>query len=56
MLESISAMLQDAERRSAKDKSMQLWLKWLKHAAVDISDMLEDYQDITDELKAKVRT
>jgi ABC-type transporter Mla subunit MlaD len=56
VLESISAALQDAERRSAKEKLVQLWLKRLKNAALDISDMLEDYQDTSDGLAAKVRT
>nr|TKW02632.1 hypothetical protein SEVIR_8G252800v2 [Setaria viridis] len=40
-LEAISAALQDVERRSAKEKL----LKRLKHAALDIADMLQDYQD-----------
>ncbi|CAL4990675.1 unnamed protein product [Urochloa decumbens] len=53
VLESISAALQDAERRSAKDKLVQLWLKRLKKAALDISDMLEDYQDTSERLTAK---
>jgi hypothetical protein len=55
VLESISAALQDAERRSATEKVVQLWLKRLKHAALDISDMLEDYQDTSNRLTAKVR-
>ncbi|CAN6373670.1 unnamed protein product [Urochloa humidicola] len=54
MLESISAALQDAERRSVKEKSVQLWLKRLRHAAIDISDLLEDYQDTSERLTAKV--
>ncbi|CAO2200288.1 unnamed protein product [Urochloa humidicola] len=54
VLESISAALHDAERRSAKEKMVQLWLKRLKHAAMDISDMLQDYQDTSDRLTAKV--
>ncbi|CAN6373678.1 unnamed protein product [Urochloa humidicola] len=54
VLESISAALEDAEKRSAKEKSVQLWLKRLKHAAIDISDMLQDYQDTSDQLTAKV--
>jgi hypothetical protein len=56
VLESISAALQDVKRRSAKEKLVQLWLKRLKHAALDISHMLEDYQDNSGELKAKVPT
>ncbi|CAN6226800.1 unnamed protein product [Urochloa humidicola] len=54
VLESISAALQDAEKRSAKEKLVQLWLKRLKRAALDISDMLEDYQDTSDRLTAKI--
>ena len=50
-----TAALQDAERRSVKDKLVQLWLKRLKNAALDISDMMEDYQDTNDRLTAKVR-
>nr|XP_034606517.1 putative disease resistance protein RGA1 isoform X1 [Setaria viridis] len=53
VLEAISAALQDAERRSAKEKLVQLWLKRLKHAALDIADMLEDYQDSSNRLTAK---
>jgi len=45
VLESISAALQDAERRSVKEKLVQLWLKRLKNAALNISDMMEDYQE-----------
>ena len=52
VLESISAALQDAERRSVKEKSVQLWLKRLKNAAFDISDLLDDYQDTSDRLTA----
>ena len=55
VLESISAALQDAERRSVKEKLVQLWLKQLKNTALDISDMIEDYQDTSDRLTAKVR-
>ncbi|CAN6221583.1 unnamed protein product [Urochloa humidicola] len=53
VLESISAALQDAERRSVKEQLVQLWLKRLKNAALDISDMLQDYQDSSDQLTAK---
>lgn len=54
-LETISAVLADAERQSVKDELVRLWLKRLKHAAIDISDMLEDYQDTGDQASAKVR-
>jgi hypothetical protein len=46
--------MHDAERRSAKERSVQLWLKRLKHAASEISDLLEDYQDTSERLTAKV--
>nr|XP_034599032.1 disease resistance protein RGA2-like isoform X1 [Setaria viridis] len=43
-LESMAAVLKDAERRSIWEDSVQLWLKRLKHAALDISDMLDQVQ------------
>lgn len=56
VLETISAVLEDAESRSVKEKLVRLWLKRLKDVALDISDMLEDYQDIRDQpTAAKVR-
>ncbi|WVZ50136.1 hypothetical protein U9M48_001422 [Paspalum notatum var. saurae] len=48
-LETISAVLEDAEKRSVRESSVRLWLKRLKDAALDISDILEDYQDISDQ-------
>jgi hypothetical protein len=54
VLESISAALEDAEKRSVKEKLVQRWLKRLKNAALDISDMVEDYQDTSDRVTAKV--
>jgi hypothetical protein len=54
-MESMNAVFKDAEKRSIKKESAQerLWLKRLKHAALDISDMMDDYQDI--EATPKVR-
>uniref|UniRef100_A0A0D9WES7 NB-ARC domain-containing protein n=1 Tax=Leersia perrieri TaxID=77586 RepID=A0A0D9WES7_9ORYZ len=43
-LESVRALLRDAERRSAREEAVRLWLKRLKNAAYDISDMLDDFQ------------
>ncbi|CAO2146160.1 unnamed protein product [Urochloa humidicola] len=44
-LESIEAVLQDAERRCFNDeKTVQLWLKRLRDAAEDITDMLDVYE------------
>uniref|UniRef100_A0A0D3GY52 Uncharacterized protein n=1 Tax=Oryza barthii TaxID=65489 RepID=A0A0D3GY52_9ORYZ len=45
MLESMAAVLKDAERRSVTEESVLLWLKRLKNAAYDISDMLDEFQD-----------
>lgn len=55
VLETISAALEDAERRSVKEKVVQLWLKRLKDVSLDISDVLEDYQDTRDQATAMVR-
>ncbi|CAN6226798.1 unnamed protein product [Urochloa humidicola] len=49
-LEYISAALQDAERRSVREKVVLVWLNRLKDAAWYISDMLEDYQDTSDQV------
>jgi hypothetical protein len=43
-LESVEAVLSDAERRSITDNSALLWLKRLKDAMHDISDMLDDFE------------
>ena len=48
-LETISAALEDAERQSVQEKSVRLWLKRLKDAALDMTDILEDYQDTRDQ-------
>jgi len=56
VFETISAVLEDAERRSVKEKLVQLWLKRLKDVALDISDLLEDCQDTSDQANAKVRS
>ncbi|CAL5011520.1 unnamed protein product [Urochloa decumbens] len=45
MLESMGAALKDAGRRSVREESVKLWLKRLKNAAYDISDMLDQFQD-----------
>jgi hypothetical protein len=41
-LESMEAALEDAEKRSIKEKEVRLWLKRLKNAALDISDMIDE--------------
>ncbi|KAM0917316.1 hypothetical protein ACQ4PT_009596 [Festuca glaucescens] len=43
-LESVEAVLSDAETRSVTDKSALLWLKRLKDAMYDISSMLDDFE------------
>jgi hypothetical protein len=47
-LESVEAVLCDAETRSVTDNSALLWLKRLKDAMYDISDMLDDFEADTD--------
>ncbi|TVU19686.1 hypothetical protein EJB05_35851, partial [Eragrostis curvula] len=44
-MESIAAVVKDAEQQSVRKEkeSMRLWLKRLKHAALDISDMMDKY-------------
>jgi hypothetical protein len=43
-LESINAVLADAEKRSINDEVVRLWLKRLKQAAYEISDMFDEFQ------------
>jgi hypothetical protein len=43
-LESVSAVLRDAERKSIENSSVQLWLRRLKNAMYDISDMLDEFE------------
>ncbi|GJN03569.1 hypothetical protein PR202_ga21025 [Eleusine coracana subsp. coracana] len=47
-LETLGAVLQDAEMRSIKEKEVRLWLKRLKAATYDISDMLDDFDASTE--------
>ncbi|KAM0917320.1 hypothetical protein ACQ4PT_009597 [Festuca glaucescens] len=47
-LESVEAVLSDAETRSVTDNSALLWLKRLKDAMYDISDMIDDFEADTD--------
>lgn len=41
----LDAVLRDAERRSITEETVKLWLKELKKAANEISDMLDDFRD-----------
>jgi enamine deaminase RidA (YjgF/YER057c/UK114 family) len=58
-LESVDAVLEDAERRSITDKSTRLWLKRLKDVMYVISDMIDEFeadtQAITQPSARKVR-
>ncbi|KAL6638409.1 hypothetical protein ACP70R_023904 [Stipagrostis hirtigluma subsp. patula] len=42
-MESIKAVLGEAERRAIQDASTELWLKRLVHASHDISDLLDEF-------------
>ena len=44
MMESIGAVLEDAERQSLTDKTVQLWLQRLTRASYDIADMFDEFQ------------
>lgn len=43
-LETIEAFLKDSERRSIKEKSVRLWLRRLKNAMYNISDMIDGFE------------
>lgn len=43
-LKFVEAGIRDTERRSVKDEVARLWLKRLKKAAYDISDMFEEFE------------
>jgi hypothetical protein len=43
-LESIEALMGDAERRSIEEKSVQLWLNRLTTASYDISDIFDELE------------
>ncbi|KAF0912141.1 hypothetical protein E2562_013031 [Oryza meyeriana var. granulata] len=47
-LKSMEAVLKDAEGRSVKDEHVRLWLKRLKNVALDISDMLDEFDTHND--------
>jgi methyl-accepting chemotaxis protein len=44
-MESIAAVLKDAEKQSVQTEQGRLWLKRLKNTAQGISDMMDNYQD-----------
>lgn len=43
-LQDIQAVLEDAERQSIEDKSVQLWLERLTRVSYDICDMFEEFE------------
>lgn len=43
-LESVEAVLKDAERRSIQDASVRLWLRRLTDAMYGISDMFDKFE------------
>jgi len=55
-LESMAAVLKYAERRSIREDSVRLWLKRLKNAALDISDMLDEFEVNSKLTHGKVRS
>ncbi|KAJ1279815.1 hypothetical protein BS78_04G184800 [Paspalum vaginatum] len=42
----VQAVLRDAERRSVKEEAVGLWLKMLKNAAYDISDIFDELDEV----------
>jgi hypothetical protein len=54
LLESVEAVLMDAERRSIKDLTVLLWLDRLKNAMYDISNMIDEFEANTKPASRKV--
>ncbi|CAO2189401.1 unnamed protein product [Urochloa humidicola] len=54
MLESVAAVLEDADRQSIEDRGVQLFLKRLKNAMYDISDMLDELEGDTQPAERKM--
>uniref|UniRef100_A0A453HKW9 Disease resistance protein RGA3 n=1 Tax=Aegilops tauschii subsp. strangulata TaxID=200361 RepID=A0A453HKW9_AEGTS len=44
LLESVEAVLKDAERRSIKDAAVRLWLERLKNSMYDISNVIDEFE------------
>uniref|UniRef100_A0A0E0BGM6 AAA+ ATPase domain-containing protein n=1 Tax=Oryza glumipatula TaxID=40148 RepID=A0A0E0BGM6_9ORYZ len=53
-LESVEALLSDAERQSIDRESVRLWLKRLKHCSYDIADVLDEAEAITNPTAGKI--
>ncbi|KAL9459559.1 hypothetical protein AB3S75_002876 [Citrus x aurantiifolia] len=51
-LRAIQAVLNDAEQRQVKEKSVRLWLDQLKEASYDMEDVLDEW--ITARLKLRI--
>jgi hypothetical protein len=54
LLESVAAVLVDAERRSIKDAAVRLWLDRLKNAMYDISNLIDEFEANTKPASRKV--
>jgi len=54
MLESVAAVMKDAERQSIEEREAQLWLKRLKDAMYGISDMLDEFEEDAQSAARKV--
>jgi hypothetical protein len=53
-LESVAALLSDAERRSIDEEAVRLWLKRLKDAMYSIDDMIDEFEAGTKPSASKV--
>jgi len=53
-LESVAALLNDAERRSIDEEAVRLWLKRLKDAMYGIDDMMDEIEAGTKPAASKV--
>ncbi|XP_062195225.1 putative disease resistance protein RGA1 [Phragmites australis] len=51
---SMAAVLKDAERRSVREQAVRLWLKRLKDAAYNISDMLDQFEEDSKQADGKM--
>ena len=53
-LDSVSALLNDAERRSIQEEAVRLWLRRLKNAMYSIDDMMDEIEAGTKPAASKV--
>uniref|UniRef100_K3ZMQ7 AAA+ ATPase domain-containing protein n=1 Tax=Setaria italica TaxID=4555 RepID=K3ZMQ7_SETIT len=54
-LESVAALLNDAERRSIEDETVWVWLKRLKDAMYGIDDMIDEFEAATKPATSKIK-